>query len=46
MRLVCQLKSEVEAIKAELRDKKMEIGDLQADSESLKSTLDQRNIEI
>ena len=33
-------------MKAELRDKKMEINDLHTDSETLKNTLDQRNIEL
>ena len=46
VRHISQLKNEVEAIRAELRDKKMEINDLQTDSETLRNTLDQRNIEI
>ena len=46
VRHICQLKNEVDAIRAELRDKKMEITDLQTDSEALKNLLDQRNIEL
>ena len=41
-----QLKNEIEAIRADLRDKKLETQDLRADEETIKNSLDQRNIEI
>lgn len=46
IRHIGQLKNETEAIKAEVRDKKLEIEDLRADEETIKNSLDQRNIEI
>lgn len=46
MRHISQLKNEAEAIKAEVRDKKLEIEDLRADEETIKNCLDQRTIEI
>ena len=46
LRNVGQLRNEVEALKTELRDKKMEISDLESDYNSLKQQLDEKNIEL
>ena len=46
LRNVGQLRNEVDALKTELRDKKMEISDLESDFNSLKQQLDEKNIEL
>lgn len=46
LRHIGQLRNEAEAIKAELRDKKLEIEDLKTDEEGLKNSLEQKNIDI
>lgn len=44
MRNIAQLKNEIDATKAELRDRNLELGDLDADGNTLKTQCDQRNI--
>lgn len=46
VRNIGQLKNEIDALRAELRDKKLEIGDLESDSSALKQQLDEKNIEL
>jgi chromosome segregation ATPase len=46
LRNIAQLKNEIDATKAELRDRNLELGDLDADGNTLKTQCDQRNIEI
>ncbi len=44
LRNIGQLKNQIDALKAELRDKKLEINDLEGDSNTLKQQLDEKNI--
>lgn len=46
LRNIGQLKNQIDALKAELRDKKLEINDLEGDSNTLKQQLDEKNIEF
>ena len=46
MRTTCQLKNEIDALRADLRDKNLEINDLESDENTLIGQLDQRAIEI
>jgi AMMECR1 domain-containing protein len=46
VRSISQLKNEIDALRAELRDKKLEIADLEGDSTSLKQQLDEKSIEL
>ncbi len=46
LRNIGQLKNQIDALKAQLRDKKLEINDLEGDSNTLKQTLDEKNIEF
>jgi chromosome segregation ATPase len=46
VRNIGQLKNEIDALRAELRDKKLEISDLESDSSSLKQQLDEKSIEL
>ena len=46
LRNIQQLKNQIDATKVELRDRNLELGDLDADGNTLKTQCDQRNIEI
>lgn len=46
LRSISQLRNEIDALKAELRDKKLEINDLDSDSAALNHQLDEKNIEL
>lgn len=43
-RNIVQLKNEVDALRSEIRDKRLEINDLESDQASLKTNIDERNI--
>lgn len=44
LRNISQLKNEADALRAELRDRNLELGDLDTDGNTLRTQLDQRNI--
>lgn len=46
LRNIGQLKNQIDALKAQFRDKKLEINDLEGDSNTLKQQLDEKNIEF
>lgn len=46
LRTICQLKNEIDALRADLREKNLEINDLESDENTLIGQLDQRAIEI
>ena len=46
LRTISQLKNEIDALRADLRGKNLEIGDLESDEATLNAQLDQRTIEI
>lgn len=46
MRTIAGLKAEADDLKGELRNRGLEINDLETDENTLKNQLDQRNIEI
>lgn len=46
MRNISQLKNEIDALRADLREKNLELNDLESDENTLHGQLDQRAIEI
>lgn len=46
MRNISQLKNEIDALRADLREKNLELNDLESDENTLIGQLDQRAIEI
>ena len=46
VRNIGQLKNEIDALRAELRDKKLESNDLESDETALKQQYDEKTIEL
>ena len=46
VRNICQLKNEIDALRAELRDKKLECSDHENDETALKQQFDEKTIEL
>lgn len=46
IRNIGQLKNQIDALRAELRDKKLEASDLEADEAALKGAFDEKTIEL